>query len=271
MMRWKLPALGAAISFLFMMLAARKWKIPKRSAMIGAMASSFAAALPFVWLDSLCKSSKAKAAAMFGQVALAFAFAITLIMRHFWRDPERIAPEEKDIVLAPADGKILYIKTIDKGSIPLVTKHGRNFLLQELVGMNLMDNGAYVIGVEMNLLDVHVNRCPIDGQVKFVNHIEGTFISLGRAEAQFKNERCITVIENPIVTLAVAQVASRLVRRIDNYLYAGQMVRAGQRLGMIRFGSLVAVVLPKRENIKLEAIVGNRVTAGVSILARSII
>lgn len=204
---------------------------------------------------------------MFGQVSLAFAFAFTLIMRHFWRDPERIAPKEEDIVLAPADGKILYIKTIDKGLIPLVTKRGRNFLLQELVGMSLMDDGAYVIGVEMNLLDVHVNRCPIDGQVKFVNHIEGTFISLGRAEAQFENERCITVIENPIVTLAVVQVASRLVRRIDNYLFPDQMVGAGQRLGMIQFGSLVAVVLPKREDIKIKVKVGDRVTAGVTILA----
>ena len=120
----------------------------------------------------------------------------------------------------------------------------------------------------MSFLDVHVTRCPIEGKVTLQKHIEGQFMSLGREEAQFLNARCTTIIEDRSLTLAVVQVASRLVRRVESYLSLGATVTSGQRMGMIRFGSLVAVVLPRRADIQVLVKPGDRVTAGVSILAR---
>jgi phosphatidylserine decarboxylase len=91
---------------------------------------------------------------------------------------------------------------------------------------------------------------------------------LGRDEAPFVNERLTTVIENDSLNVAVVQIASRLVRRVQSYLNVAEPVSAGQRLGMIRLGSLVAVVLPQREDIDIQVKPGDRVTAGETILAR---
>jgi len=267
-MQRKLPIVGAALSLVIMLLVAMKWKIPRQPALAGTTTATLIAAISFFRIYRLCKTGWAMAAGVLGQVGLALACALALVMQRFWRDPDRVPPREKGVVLSAADGEVLYIKTVDENSTPLVTKNGRDYLLTELMGTNLMAVGAYIIGVEMNVLNVHVNRCPIDGQVKLVKHIGGKFISLRKEEAPFVNERCTTVIENSSLVVGVVQVASRLVRRIENYLHMNQAVSLGQRLGMIRFGSLVAVVLPKRSDVRIGVKVGDRVTAGVSILAR---
>ncbi len=267
-MNWELVALGATSSILLMLPPIMKWKLARRAAFAGATAATLAAALPFFWIYPLCETSWGLAAGFLGQIALALTLALSLMMLPFGRDPERVPPEEKGVVLSAADGEVLYIRTVDEGSTPLVTKHGRDYLLRELTGTSLLARAAHVIGVEMTFLDVHVNRCPIAGQVKLLKHIEGKFISLGKDEAPFVNERLTTIIENPSLTVAVVQIASRFVRRVESYLNMGETVSVGQRLGMIRFGSLVAVVLPKREDVSIEVKPGARVTAGVSVLAR---
>ncbi len=266
--KWELGASSAALSMFLMILVAKKWNIGWRPTLFGAGVTASATAIPFFWLYSRCKTGLAIAAGMFSQITLTLTCAFAFVMLRFWRDPERVSPETKEGVLSAADGKIIYIKTIDGSSMPLVTKQGRDYPLSELMGMNLMDNGAYVIGTEMNILNVHVNRCPVAGQVKLIQPITGQFMSLRREEAPFVNARCTTVIENRSLSVAVVQIASRLVRRVENYLSVSQTVSAGQRLGMIRFGSLVAVVLPRRKDMTIEVQVGDTVTAGVSILAR---
>ncbi|MGB5933812.1 MAG: phosphatidylserine decarboxylase [Anaerolineae bacterium] len=267
-MGWELLALGAASSMFLVLLLIMKWKLPKLHALVGATAATLAAALPFFWIYPLCQTNGGMAVAVFGQITTALTLALALTLLCFWRDPERVPPDEDGVVLSPADGEVLYVSNVDEGSTPLVTKGGRDYLLRELTGANLLASAAYVIAVEMNLLDVHVNRCPIAGEVKLLKHIEGKFISLRKDEAPFVNARFTTIIENASLTLAVIQVASRLVRRIESYLSAGETVSAGQRLGVIRLGSLVAVVLPKRENVRIEVKPGDRVTAGISVLAR---
>jgi phosphatidylserine decarboxylase len=141
-------------------------------------------------------------------------------------------------------------------------------IIDELTGASSLPCDARLVGVEMSFLDVHVNRCPIGGEVTLLKHIEGGFMSLRREESPFVNARCTTVIENRSLTVAVVQVASRLVRRVESYLSQGATVDRGQRLGIIRFGSLVAVVLPQREDVRIEVKPGDLVKAGVSILAR---
>jgi len=267
-MGWEFPALGAVFSMLLMLLLAMKWKLPGLPALAGAAAATVVAALSFFWRYPLCGATWELVVTIFGQTAMALVLALSMILLRFWRDPDRSPPEKKGVVLSAADGKVIYVRNVDEGSTPLVTKRGRDYLLRELTGTSLLASASYVIGVEMTFLDVHVTRCPVAGQVKLQKHIEGKFISLRKDEAPFINERLTTIIENASLTAAVVQVASRLTRRVESYLSAGQTVRVGQRLGMIRFGSLVAVVLPKRENVRIEVKPGDRVTAGVSVVAR---
>ncbi|MCL4488725.1 MAG: phosphatidylserine decarboxylase [Chloroflexi bacterium] len=263
-----LVSVGMAVSMLLMLLAARKWKIPPRLAWTGSAISAFAAALLIAGIYSRCKADRTEAICVLAQVGLSLAIASALILLRFWRDPERVPPVASGVVLSPADGKVVYVKCVDAGLTPLVTKGDRSYLLTELLGVDLVGGSSLVVGVDMNILNVHVNRCPIAGRVRLVKHIAGRFMSLGKEEAPFVNERCTTVIESPTLVVAVVQVASRLVRCVENYLSQDQLVGAGERLGMIRFGSLVAVVLPKKESVQIEVGVGDQVIAGVSIVAR---
>lgn len=267
-MTFPLPAAGIVISLLLMLPLAIKWKLPKLPTLAGAVAVSIAAALPFFWIYSWCGTDLGLILAVPGQIALALALGLGLLMWRFWRDPERVPPEEDGVVLSAADGKVLYVRTIDDGSTPLVRKSGRDYLLKELTGTHLLGSAVYLIAVEMSFLDVHVNRCPIAGWVKLLRPIEGSFLSLRKEESAFKNARFTTIIENASLTVAVVQVASRLVRRVQSFLTLDERVGAGQRLGMIRLGSLVAVIVPQTNGVRIEAKPGERVTAGVSVLAR---
>jgi phosphatidylserine decarboxylase len=129
-------------------------------------------------------------------------------------------------------------------------------------------NVAYLIGIDMNILNVHVNRSPIGGKIVLQKYIKGDFLSLRRPESETRNERVTTIIDNGQFKIAVIQIASRLVRRIVSYSKEGDIVAIGQRIGMIAFGSQVDAVIPQLENLKIAVKPGDRVRAGVSILAR---
>lgn len=235
---------------------------------MGVAAVSIAAALPFFFVYDLYESGYGLALILLGQIGLALGLGFALAMWRFWRDPEREPPEKDGVVLSAADGKVIYVRTIDEGSTPMVRKSGRDYLLTELTGTDLLSSNAHIVAIEMSLLDVHVNRCPISGRVRMLEHIQGRYMSLGKEEAPFLNARLTTIIENSSIPVAVVQVASRLVRRVEGYLDVGEKVSAGQRLGMIRFGSLVAVVLPQREDVHVVVKPGDLVAAGVTVLAR---
>jgi phosphatidylserine decarboxylase len=267
-MIYELWVIGIGISLLLMILLTIKWKLPKPVSWIGAGVVSIVAALPFLRIYPVLEMNLGKTLGVIGQISITLALGCALLVIRFWRNPKRTPPDEDGIVLAPADGKVLYIKTINTGTTPIVSKKGRDYLLRELTGTDILVKNVYIIGIEMSFWDVHVNRCPIPGKVTLLKHIEGKFMSLRKDEAQFINARCTTYIENASLSVAVVQVASRLVRRVENILNLGESVIAGQRLGMIRFGSLVAIVLPQKDNVRIEVQLGNRVTAGVTVLAR---
>lgn len=259
---------GVLLSAGILFLLARKWKIPAMPALMGGGFATLVATGTFWWLSTSPNTSLEPMVRVLGQPALALLVGLSLLMVRFWRDPDREPPAREGVVLSAADGEVIYVRETDANTTPLVTKNGRDYSLTELTGTNLLDHPVYVIGVEMSFMDVHVNRCPIGGQVKLLEPIEGKFISLRKDEAPFVNERFTTIIENDALRVGVVQVASRLVRCIRNYLTPEKMVQAGERLGVIRFGSLVAVIVPKQENVLLTVKPGDRVTAGVSILAR---
>lgn len=258
----------AAASALLMFAVASKWKLPWRLSLVASIVTAAIVAVPFAWIDGRFDSTGALVLTALAQLAVTLLAGIVLTQIRFWRDPERVSPTEPGLVLSPADGQVIYVRSVESRSAPLVTKNGRDFTIAELTGTRPVEPGAHVIGVEMHILNVHVNRCPIGGQAELIKHIEGQFISLGKDEAPFVNARCTTVIEGEGFCVATVQIASRLVRRIENYLNVGQTVSAGQRLGRIRFGSQVAIVVPKVEHVTIDVKVGDEVTAGVTVLAR---
>jgi phosphatidylserine decarboxylase len=199
-------------------------------------------------------------------ISLAAAFAI--LAYRFYRDPERTPPQlSDDVVICPADGEVIYVRHSEGGKLPSSTKKGRDYDLVELTKTPLRHDDAIVIGIAMSFLDVHVNRAPIAGRVRLRQHFPGRFGSLGRPEMVYENERATTVIERGDMEIAMVQIASRLVRQIASYVKVGEDVSLGQRVGVIRLGSQVDVVLPARPDVVVKVREGQRVRAGESVLA----
>lgn len=201
--------------------------------------------------------------------ALTLLAAFAILAYRFYRDPERTAPEtHSDVVISPADGEVIYVRRSEGGLLPCSTKKGRDYDLVELTKTPLRADDAYVIGIAMSFLDVHVNRAPIAGKVRLRKHFPGRFGSLGRPEMVYENERATTIIEREDIEIAVVQIASRLVRQIAAYVDVGESVTLGQRIGVIRLGSQVDVVLPVRPGVQIDVRAGDRVWAGRSVLAQ---
>ena len=185
----------------------------------------------------------------------------------FFRDPDRTAPSRQDVIVSPADGRVVYVRPVQPGQLPLATKHGRTYALRELAGTTLADGRAMVIGISMNLSDVHVNRAPVSGRVRLLEHAPGTFGSLRNPEMLLTNERVTTVIGSGDFEIAVVQIASRLVRRIVTFVSEGDLLGLGQRIGAIRFGSQVDLIITASPRIRVTVQPGDRVVAGHTIMA----
>ncbi len=191
----------------------------------------------------------------------------SLLLWRFYRDPERVTPADKNSILSPADGKIIYIKKTEDGKIPFTEKKGRTFSLHDFFQSDAFPSKGYLIGISMNFLDVHVTRAPMEGRIDLLKHIKGLFISLKMKEAVIQNERVLTVIDNGNFKVGVVQIASRLVRKIVPFIQEGYEVQRGQRIGMIRFGSQVDLYIPDLPSFFLKVNPGDTVKAGVSIVA----
>jgi phosphatidylserine decarboxylase len=198
---------------------------------------------------------------------LTLAAAVALLAYRFYRDPERNVPVTPNVIVSPADGQVAYVRESREGVLPISTKGGRSYTLWELTKTPLEMTDAVVIGIGMSFLDVHVNRAPVAGLIATKQHFRGLFGSLRRPEMVFHNERMTTVVQSGDLQVAVVQIASRLVRQICSFVCERQPVERGQRIGMIRFGSQVDLVLPVRRGLEVTVKPGDRVTAGQSIVA----
>jgi phosphatidylserine decarboxylase len=171
-------------------------------------------------------------------------------------------------VLSAADGRVIYIKKIDAGQVPVSEKNGRQFSLDEFAGTKALGSSGYLVGTAMTYLDVHVNRAPVAGKVRLLKHIGGLFDSLKHPESIFQNERVSTVIETSGMTIGVVQIASRMVRNIVPLIREGEFVQQGQRIGKIRFGSQVDLILPDTPGLRIIVAPGDKLKAGLSVIAR---
>jgi phosphatidylserine decarboxylase len=193
--------------------------------------------------------------------------AFGILAYRFYRDPERDVPLTRGLVVSPADGEVLYVRRSQGGALPVSTKNGHSYSLQELTMTPLEAGDAIVVGIGMSFLDVHVNRAPIAGRITKRQHFPGLFGSLRRPEMVFRNERLTTIIESDDWQVVVVQIASRLVRQIASFVQESQGVTRGQRIGVIRLGSQVDLVLPCRADLRVIVRPGDRVTAGESVVA----
>jgi phosphatidylserine decarboxylase len=255
------------LSLVLFPLIAWKWRIKIRTAVLGAVVIG---ALTGFIVNGIYSATAGLTLALLVPIELCVTLIIPfiIIITRFYRDPERHPQETENVILSPADGKVVYVNSVEKGSSLVSTKGKRKFELDEITSTDLLSDAAYLIGIDMNMLDIHVNRSPIRGKIIFRKRTRGVFMSLRKQESEIVNERVTTIIGNGKFRIGVVQIASRLVRRILSYLGEGERLDIGQRLGAIVFGSQVDVVVPELENLRIEVKPEDEVKAGVSIIAR---
>ncbi len=172
---------------------------------------------------------------------------ITFAICGFFRDPDRIIPDHRDVLVSPADGKVIAAGVVDNS--PYYTGQ------------------AMKISIFMSVFNVHVNRVPFNGLVKEISYNPGRFFSANLAKASLENEHNAVFIEMENgKPLCVVQIAGLIARRIICKIQPGDRVNRGQRFGLICFGSRLDVYLPA--DIKLKVAVGDKVSAGASILGQ---
>ncbi len=185
-----------------------------------------------------------------------FILSFLAFIIQFFRDPQRKTPNSKGIIVAAADGRILSgkidrIEVIDS-SYPLLDKITD-------------DDEAILISTFMSPFDVHVNRAPITGRIIHTSYYPGKF-KIAKGKILTENEKNLMVIEGEYGRVGVIQIAGFIARRIIQYVNVGERVKIGTRIGMIRFGSRVDLIIPKDCEILVD--IGSKPKAGGTIVAR---
>lgn len=268
-MNWAQSAYAVFLLVLYMTFipVGVKWQLSLKIVMVWTTVMAVLGLLTLHFLDGQYPQMMA-----LSQVAIVFSGSLLItvvsLLINFFRDPERVPPAGENLILSPADGRVVYVKQIHGGAFPFAVKKGREVPLREFAGSELIPNRGIQIGIGMNLLNVHVNRTPIKGRVLRVGRLSGKYHSLRKVSSLLENERVTTIIGNGTIQVGVVQIASRLVRRIVTYVKENDEVETGQRIGAILLGSQVDVLIPHQEKLEVVAGQGQEVRAGESILAR---
>jgi len=186
-------------------------------------------------------------AAAYGWSWLALlSFAVGAFFLFFFRDPERVSPDDAHVVLSPADGRVKFVGAAEPGVAP---------------------EGAWQqISIFLSPMDVHVNRIPASGTITKVSYTPGRFLPAYRHEAAAVNERSEMWIDHGNgQTIVVRQVVGVLARRVVCRAIVGQRVHAGQRFGIMKFGSRMDVFLPT--SAKTMVHVGDMIRGGETVIA----
>jgi phosphatidylserine decarboxylase len=172
--------------------------------------------------------------------AAGVALALALFVTWFFRDPARAIPDDPDVIVSAADGKVIEI-----------TPQG---------------DGGTKVSVFLSLFDVHVNRTPVAGEVIEVRHQPGAFLAAWKSEASEKNEMTSVTVRTPRGDVRFVQITGIIARRIVCHLVPGQRVARGERYGLIRFGSRTDHFLPAAAGPAVR--LGDRVRGGSAVIAR---
>jgi len=180
-------------------------------------------------------------------IAGAIVFAVCLFVGSFFRDPKRNVRSDRGVLLSPADGKVISVT--------------------ELKSSGNRQQPDMRVSVFMSVFNCHVNRSPVTGAVTNVQHTAGRFLAAFAEHAGEVNERtAIELVDDFGESMLCTQVAGLIARRIVCRVKSGDRVEAGQRIGMIKFGSRVDVVMPSTYFVCVN--VGDRVKAGLNVIAR---
>jgi len=193
---------------------------------------------------------------LFGFVTLVFALlgwsfltvlllALTLFTVYFFRNPERVTPEGDNLVVAPADGKVIFVGEVEEP----------RYLKARVTRVSIF----------MNVFNVHVNRAPCDGKVVEMYYEKGEFLNASLDKAASCNEQGGILLETkPGKKILFVQIAGLVARRIVTYPVVGDVLQRGMRYGLIRFGSRVDIYFPKGSDVQVT--LGEHTVAGETIL-----
>jgi phosphatidylserine decarboxylase len=184
-----------------------------------------------------------------GPLLIGFNLAIIgcAYMLYFFRDPERLTPDDPALIFAGADGKVMGIKNV------VEPKH--------------LHTNAVRISIFLSLLDVHVNRAPIPGTVMFAQYFPGERYFTFQEKSSDFNQHSEIVIENERIRILVNQVVGPIARRVIFWCKPGTRLQAGERLGMMKFGSRLDIYIPADDIQDILVKTGQTVTAGETVLA----
>jgi phosphatidylserine decarboxylase len=164
----------------------------------------------------------------------------------FFRDPNRSAPADPNVIVAAADGTVMDIIELEENEV--------------------LKNKSRRVGIFLSVFDVHTNRAPIDGRVIYRQHRPGLCVDARRPDCSEKNESMTWAFENPRVTIVVRQITGAIARRIVAWANVGDDLKTGDRFGMIRFGSRTELYLPLSATILVG--IGDHVAGGSTPIAR---
>jgi phosphatidylserine decarboxylase len=169
-------------------------------------------------------------------------FILAAFVCFFFRNPKRLIPEGNNLIVSPADGKVVKISPID--------------------------GGEQAISIFLSIFSVHVNRSPIAGEVQQIEYKRGKFKAAFEDEASKVNEQNIITITGQGIRVVVRQIAGLIARRVVCWRKPGSCLQRGELFGIIRFGSRVDIVLP--EHVHITVRVGDKVKGGSSIIGEYI-
>lgn len=170
---------------------------------------------------------------------------VAAYMAYFFRDPERRPPTDDRIIVSPADGRVVQVVHLNPEA---------------------RRESATQVSIFLSPLDVHINRSPIGGKVVGVVHKPGAFHIASRDVASVENEQNVVTVEGKFVTIVFRQIAGVLARRVVCWKRNGDEVGLGERIGLMKFGSRMDVLVP--EGVEVLVGKGDRVTGGITVIGR---
>ncbi|MBO5168382.1 MAG: phosphatidylserine decarboxylase [Phascolarctobacterium sp.] len=181
-----------------------------------------------------------------GPVWAAIPGVLSLFFLCFFRNPTALPPYDPNVLYSPAHGTVMAI--------------------EDIFDDEYLNEPATKVTIFLSVFDIHVNRSPIDGEIKYQRYTCGRFVPAYKKSASFENERHAIGLDNGRIRVLVIQVAGLLARRIVSWVTLGNKVQQGECYGMIKFGSSTELVVPK--NVEITVKKYQKVTGGVTIVGR---
>ncbi len=183
---------------------------------------------------------------VFSPIYAVIPIVLAIYLAYFFRNPRRETPPDDNLLYSPADGTVMAV--------------------EDFYDDEYLDEDAVKVTIFLSVFNVHVNRSPIRGQIKYQRYTCGGFVPAYKKAASFENERHAIGLENERSRILVIQIAGLLARRIVSWTTLGHNLEQGQCYGMIKFGSSTELVMPKSVAILVKK--GDKVKGGITVIGR---